>query len=135
MHLLTRVELTWNQASAQAVWGGKCLFPFCLLLTSRALSLLRTGACNRLKGCGLLANSQSCQPLATWGSALIEQDLFDLYNRTKTVLLPVIWQSSPKAVSSCSPEQGETCFELAGLRNKACRFAGVHVVSNGRFSQ
>lgn len=21
MHLLTRVELTWNQASAQAVWG------------------------------------------------------------------------------------------------------------------
>jgi hypothetical protein len=85
-----------------------------------------------LKGCGLLANSQSCQPLATWGSALIEQDLFNLYNRMKRVLLPVIWQSSPKAVSSCSREQGETCLKLAGLRNKACRIAGIHVVSNGR---
>jgi hypothetical protein len=48
------------------------------------------------------------------------------------VLLPVIWQSSPKAVSSCSREQGETCLKLAGLRNKARRIAGIHVVSNGR---
>jgi hypothetical protein len=56
-----------------------------------------------IEGCGLLANGQSCRPLTTWGSAMTVQGLLGCaFAGTNQVhAQPVVWQSSPKAVSSC----------------------------------
>jgi hypothetical protein len=64
-----------EQALAQAVWEGALLPLLGLYNQSRALSsFFGKGRCLHLiERCGLLANSQSCHPLTTWGSAVTVQ--------------------------------------------------------------
>jgi hypothetical protein len=74
MHLLTRVRTDLEQALAQAVWGG-ALLPFLGLYNQVELCLHFFGSrcLQSIERCGLLANSQSCHPLTTWGSAVTVQ--------------------------------------------------------------
>ena len=103
---------------------------------SRALSsfFLGSGCLQLIERCGLLAYSQSCHPLTTWGSAVTVQSHLvvplQVLNRVHAQLVILAVLTEGCELLSC--RQSETSLKPAGLRNKACQFAGLHVVSNGQ---
>lgn len=65
-----------DQALAQAVWEGKLKPSPGLYDQSSSVFFDGSRCLQSIEGCGLLANSQSCHPLTTWGSAMTVQSLW-----------------------------------------------------------
>lgn len=127
-----------EQALAQAVREEHCFLSLaCTTKSSSVFIFLGSRCLQSIERCGLLANSQSLHPFNHLG---IRRDCAEpsgcAFAGTKPgcMLSWSSWQSSLKAVSSCHVDKSETRLKPAGLRNKACQFAGLHVVSNGQSS-
>ena len=124
-----------EQALAQAVREEHCFLSLaCITKSSSVFIFLGSGCLQLIERCGLLAYSQSCHPLTTWGSAVTVQSplVVPLQVLTGVHAQLVILAVLTEGCELLSCRQSETSLKPAGLRNKACQFAGLHVVSNGQ---